>query len=72
MKRDYNLTVRKNRLCQQGFPCGDTCISRSKICLKKLGSIRAKETALRLKREMLTYGKKLRGQEKSPDLLADI
>lgn len=31
------------RLCNVGYACGDTCITKKKVCLKKLGSNRAKE-----------------------------
>lgn len=60
------------RLCNRGYSCGDTCISKKKVCLKKLGSNRANEIARRFSGtiNLSTFDK---GKKKStPDLVSDV
>lgn len=35
------------RDCNTGYACGETCIARTKVCLRKLASVRTKELTSR-------------------------
>lgn len=35
------------RDCKTGYACGETCITRTKVCLRKLASVRTKELTSR-------------------------
>ena len=63
------------RLCSSGYACGDTCISKKKVCLKKLASNRANEMAKRYASSVKATAKVTspQAQEKSrPDLITDV
>ena len=63
------------RLCSSGYACGDTCISKQKVCLKKLASNRANEMAKRYAsavKSMAKISSDVRQQKSTPDLITDV
>lgn len=56
------------RDCRKGYACGETCIAKSKVCLKKLSTARAKEISRKLTDSVKLFTK----SSKSPDLITDV
>ncbi len=65
--------ARPDRECNVGYACGGTCISKKKVCLKKLGTNRAKEIGRRFVSTIKTViGDIDTTTETSPDLVSDV
>lgn len=62
--------ARPDRECNVGYACGGTCISKKKVCLKKLGTNRAKEIGRRFVSTIKTVIDTT--TEVSPDLVSDV
>lgn len=57
----------QRRDCRKGYQCGNSCIAKSKVCIKKLAGNRAKEIASR-------FSDSIKGVQvsKDVDLATDI
>ena len=69
--------ARNDRACKVGYGCGGTCISKKKVCLKKLGTNRAQEIAGRFVDTIKNVGNKTAPNIKDdprdePDLISDV
>ena len=60
------------RLCRSGYSCGDTCISKKKVCLKKLGTNRASQMARRFSQTLKATGQVAGPKKSQPDLITDV
>lgn len=76
------MAIAEKRTCKVGYNCGGACISKSKVCLKKIGSEKAKAVAKRLidsinevnraKAEDRPARLLLPKEEEGPDIISDV